>query len=225
MPQLYRYQAGKAGATCVTCNPTGMPSRDIGEPFGVIAPFGSILPSGVTPPPRTSPYLSHNLSDDGNRVFFQSVEPLVVNDVNSKNAKGEDTCVPFGAFNQNKLHPSCMDVYEWEAQGTGSCESDLAGGGCLYLLSSGQGKEPALIGSSSASGGDVFFFTRERLVGQDDDELVDVYTARENGGLASQNQPPPPPPCEGEGCRGQGSSAPPQAGRRPRSSRAPATHP
>ncbi len=197
-PQYYRYRVGDTGVSCVTCNPTGAPPKGT-------ASFGSIIPPGVTPQAPSS-YLPKNLSADGNKVFFQSTEPLVVSDTN-----GEEECPPFGSFNQRVLTPACMDVYEWEAAGSGTCEAKLAyaDGGCLYLLSTGVGKEPALIGATSESGNDVFFFTRTKLVGQDQDALVDVYTARVNGGLASQNQPPKDP-CEAEAsCRPKVIGAPP----------------
>ena len=114
-------------------------------------------------------------------------------------------------------YPSCLDTYEWEAQGTGSCtaEEAIAEGGCLYLLSTGKGTEPALLADASASGDDAFLFSRARLVGQDQDELFDVYDARTEGGLAAQNQPPPPPPCENEGCKP--TASPPPAGESPAS--------
>ena len=194
VPQLYRYQVGDAGLSCVTCTPTGAPPSTPPE-FGIILPFGTIIPPGVTPLAPSS-YLPKNLSADGNEVFFQSTEPLVVDDVN-----GNEECPSYGSFNQK--FPACMDVYEWEAAGSGSCEAPLAyaDGGCLYLLSTGVGKEPALIGATSESGDDVFFFTRDRLVGQDQDGALDVYDARAGGGLASQNEAPKDP-CESEGsCR------------------------
>jgi hypothetical protein len=109
-----------------------------------------------------------------------------------------------------------MDVYEWEAPGTGQCEkggpsfSELDGG-CVYLISTGKSKFPSLFGDASEDGSSVFFFTRERLVGQDEDELQDVYDARINGGLAAQNQITPPP-CEStEACHGP-EQAPPLEG-------------
>ena len=40
---------------------------------------------------------------------------------------------------------------------------------------------------ASANGGDVFLFTRQPLVSQDEDELVDLYDAREDGGMPAQN--------------------------------------
>ena len=194
--QYYRYRAEDSSLSCVTCNPTGASPTE--------APtFGTIKPPSVAPVAPSS-YLPKNLSADGNRVFFQSTEPLVVNDTN-----GNEECPEYGSFNQK--FPACMDVYEWEASGSGSCEASLAyaDGGCLYLLSTGVGKEPALIGATSESGNDVFFFTRDRLVGQDQDGALDVYDARANGGLASQNEPPKDP-CGSEGsCRPNVSPPPP----------------
>ena len=106
-------------------------------------------------PPTLYPYsLPRDLSADGSRVFFETEEALLAADSNS-----------------------VMDVYEWEREGAGSCVRD--GGGCLYLISSGVSSEPSYFAQASSSGGDVFFFTRQSLVGQDEDELVDLYDARE----------------------------------------------
>ena len=122
---------------------------------------------------------TRNLSADGDQVFFDTRDKLVAGDTNGVN-----------------------DVYEWEAKGSGSCGSEEQNGGCLYLLSGGTGSEPSFFADADVSGDNVFFFTDESLVGQDKDELVDVYDARIGGGIAAQNQPPPPPPCEGEACKG-----------------------
>ncbi|HEY0376708.1 MAG TPA: hypothetical protein VGC87_07105, partial [Pyrinomonadaceae bacterium] len=185
--EFYRYRAGDPGPTCVSCNPTG-------EAPGSQRGLGDVFPS-VLVPTNPSPSLSHNLSADGDRVFFESTDPLVEADTN-----GALKCPFTGSALQS--YPSCLDVYEWEAQGSGTCDAAhaVAQGGCLYLLSSGKGTEPALIADASAEGKDLFFYTREQLVGQDEDQLLDVYDARENGGLASQNEPPAPV-CEGEGCK------------------------
>jgi hypothetical protein len=135
---------------------------------------------------------SRNLSSNGGRAFFETTEALVSEDTN-----GQGGCPPIGTLGT----PSCIDVYEWEAPGIGGCdEGDPAysalNGGCLYLISTGKSEFPSFFADASLSGDDAFFFTRERLVGQDEDELQDVYDARVGGGLASQN-PPPPNPCEG----------------------------
>lgn len=192
-PELYRYRDGPGSVVCVSCNPTGVP------PSGMPT-LESIAPAaigGLAP----APVLSRNLSPDGNRVFFETPEALVTADTN-----GEEGCPTFGingAF-------ACQDVYEWEAKGTGSCDSEAQNGGCLYLLSGGKASEPSYLLDASASGDDVFLMTRDRLVEQDRDELTDVYDARVGGGLVSQNPPPPPVPCEGEACKG-GATPPPSS--------------
>jgi hypothetical protein len=196
--ELYRYQVGGSEASCVSCNPTGAASAS-NQTF-----FGSLSPPEIRPK-EVAAVLSHNLSADGNRVFFQTTDALVGADTN-----GNGGCPPAGTQPQN--YRACTDVYEWEAAGTGSCKAAeaVAQGGCIYLISTGKGTEPALIADASADGSDVFFFSRSRLVGQDQDGLLDVYDARVEGGLFAQNQPPAPPPCEGEaGCRAAASPPPP----------------
>lgn len=121
-------------------------------------------------------FLTRNLSKDGTRAFFQTAEALVPQDTNG-----------------------VSDVYEWEREGTGSCPS--GGGGCVYLISTGQSTSASYFGDASADGGDVFFFTRQSLVGQDQDTNSDAYGAREGGGIAAQN-PAAPASCSAEACRG-----------------------
>jgi len=140
-----------------------------------------------------SPKSTRNVSADGDRIFFDSADALVPADVNG-----------------------VTDVYEWEAQGSGSCSSDLQNGGCIYLISTGTDESPSFLGDASADGDDVFFFTAGALVPQDTDQLVDVYDARVGGGLAYQHQVAQvaPPPCDTNAgaCEGQGTAAPAIAG-------------
>jgi hypothetical protein len=196
LSMLYRYRIGESFA-CMSCNPTGESSQP--------ASLGMIKPSvlRVTEPASLA---SRNLSADGNRAFFETTAALVGADTD-----GEAGCPPLGHTLQR--FPSCLDVYEWEAPGTGTCTQggpaySPLNGGCLYLLSSGDDDYPSFFADASASGSDVFLFTRSKLVGQDQDELLDLYDARVGGGLASQNQPPPPPPCEAEGCKPAPGQAP-----------------
>jgi hypothetical protein len=135
------------------------------------------------------------MSADGNRIFFESADKLVADDTN-----GDNGCPPWGSNAQKLSIVACQDVYEWEAQGTGSCKSDTENGGCLYLLS-GKGSEPSFFADASASGDSLFIFTGTQLVGQDKDGLIDAYNIRVNGGLASQNQSETAP-CTGEACKG-----------------------
>jgi hypothetical protein len=123
-----------------------------------------------------------NLSDDGNRLFFESFEALVPRDGNGKG-----------------------DVYEWQrASGQGECDTKGAelfvpdAGGCLSLLSSGQSPSDSVFDDATPDGNDVFIKTDSSLLPQDPG-LVDVYDVRVGGGL-----PVPDPvavPCEGEACQ------------------------
>jgi hypothetical protein len=135
-------------------------------------------------PASVAPIVTHNLSSSGDQFFFQTTDALLPADTNG-----------------------LSDVYEWEADGAGSCQSSAEDGGCIYLISTGTSTEPSQIADSSPSGDDVFFLTEQPLVGQDEDALIDVYDARVGGGLASQN-PQRPPECAGEACKGASTQAP-----------------
>jgi hypothetical protein len=185
--EFYVYDAGSplsaSNPVCVSCNPKGVAATS-GETR--LALEG--VTTDVTPAVRT-PFLTHNLSDAGKRVFFQSEEALVPGDVNGQ-----------------------LDVYEWERADVGSCESTSAAfseqdGGCLYLVSTGQSPQVSFFGNADAEGENVFFFTRQSLVGQDQDENEDLYDARMGGGILAQNPPPSSVPCaEESSCRGASSS-------------------
>jgi sugar lactone lactonase YvrE len=195
VPEFYRYRAGNPGSlTCITCNPTGVPPS--ARP--TIASIEST--SLASNPP--APVLSRNLSTDGDRFLFETSEALLAADTN-----GDEACPV--VFQDVR---ACQDVYQWEAEGTGSCESETQNGGCLSLISTGRSPDASYFADASASGDDVFFFTRSALVGSDTDSLRDVYDARVEGGLASQNQPPPKPPCEGEATCKPPLSTPPTPG-------------
>ncbi|HEY2052488.1 MAG TPA: hypothetical protein VGH14_00980 [Solirubrobacterales bacterium] len=131
--------------------------------------------------------LTRNLSADGQRVFFDSPDRLVSADRNNVN-----------------------DVYEWEADGEGTCKSTSQDGGCIFLISGGApGFGPSWFGDADEKGENVFFLTAQSLVAQDRDELVDVYDARVGGGIPSQDEVRPLA-CEGEaGCRGPAAPPPP----------------
>jgi hypothetical protein len=93
--------------------------------------------------------------EDGGRVFFASIEPLVSADTNGK-----------------------PDVYEWERDGVGSCQE---ASGCIYLLSGGTSMAASWLIGVSGSGNDVFMVSRAHLVPQDDDETYNVFDARVGG--------------------------------------------
>jgi sugar lactone lactonase YvrE len=197
LKQFYRFEPGQ-GLTCLTCVPTGEPS-----------PPASVEPNLGTPglaPLNPAAIMPHPFSEKGDRFFFQTTGALAVGDQD-----GQGGCPT--ANSKTGFVGICQDVYEWEAPGSGSCE---AGGpaysplnrGCLYLLSPGPDGEAAFFSDASADGSSAFLFTRNQLVGQDQDNLLDLYSARVEGGLAAQN-PLPEVPCEGEeGCRPAATPAP-----------------
>ncbi|HEV3322384.1 MAG TPA: hypothetical protein VG147_09385 [Solirubrobacteraceae bacterium] len=179
--EIYLYDAGEplssTNPSCVSCNPSGIPAK--------AGAYLSNNPVNSAPASHFS-FLTRNLAANGGRIFFQTAESLLP----QRATDGQE------------------NVYEWEREGVGSCgvgEGD-DNGGCLYLISTGQSSDPSYFGDASESGGNVFFFTRQSLVVQDRDYNVDVYDAREDGGLASQNTIPEST-CEGEGCLGAPSQA------------------
>lgn len=173
--ELYRYRVGD-GLACISCDPTGQPPTGNAylQEFPLVL-LGPRIRYGIK---------TRNLSQDGNRVFFETPDRLVLGDENH-----------------------VLDVYEWEAKGSGSCSSEGQNGGCLYLISTGTGDQPAYFGDADDRGENVFFFTDARLVAQDRDELIDVYDARVDGGIAAQSRGPSVP-CEVEACLGPAPVAP-----------------
>jgi hypothetical protein len=145
-----------------------------------------------------TPFLPKNLSADGNRFFFQTPDPLVPADVNARSgcAVGAETA-------------TCLDVYEWEAEGSGSCKEAVVSGGCIYLLSSGKEAQASYFADADPEGKNAFIFTAARLTPSDRDEAYDVYDVREGGGFATQNQGEPPLPCRSQqACQGPGTTSP-----------------
>jgi hypothetical protein len=165
--EVYRYDTAANELACVSCNPTGAPAR------------GDALLQNVTedianPEPNTAFDLVGNLSSSGRRAFFQSPDPLVARDTDR-----------------------LTDVYEWEAQGVGSCADS---GGCLYLISSGHSGKLNYLYAASGNGEDVFFRTSDLLTATDKEAIPSIYDARVGGGFPA---PLEAAGCEGEGCRSE----------------------
>jgi DNA-binding beta-propeller fold protein YncE len=160
--QVYLYDAGARRLLCASCNP----SR--GRPVGPsLIPGGTIFSNEGRG--GEALHQSRALSADGSRLFFDSNDALVPQDVNGK-----------------------RDVYEYEnAQ--------------AHLLSGGTSDEDSSFLDAGANGDDAFLITRQRLVGQDADQLIDLYDARVGGGFP---EAPPGAPCQGEGCRLPATPAP-----------------
>jgi hypothetical protein len=165
--QVFLYDAtANGGAGGLTCV-----SCNPGEqPLGPSSVPGAI--ANGTGPLAARAYKPRALVAGGRRVFFDSRDALVTEDTNDDE-----------------------DVYEWEAQGTGTCTTS---GGCVQLISSGRSEEGASFVDASEGGRDVFFLTDGSLVPSDPLGTVDLYDAREGGGFPI---PPKPIPCEGDACQ------------------------
>jgi hypothetical protein len=168
--EVYRYDSSAPAGerlTCVSCNPAGAAAAsdaqlqsDFGAPFASLPPVNALAPVA-------------NLSDDGNKAFFQSAERLVNGDADGR-----------------------IDVYEWEAQGTGGCK---APGGCIHLVSAGRSAGDDYLYAATPSGRDVFFESGDLLVPEDRDSTPSLYDAREGGGFPAPALPPGE--CLGEACQ------------------------
>ncbi|HXB64509.1 MAG TPA: hypothetical protein VNV42_06490 [Solirubrobacteraceae bacterium] len=197
--ELYRYEAPSGvhpngSVVCVSCDPAGVSpkveaAQQTPEEVEQETTVFALSPSAFAPEAVPS-FLTRNLSADGTRVFFDSSEVLLPQDIAERGVR---------------------NVYEWESSGASSCTESSPSysaqdGGCLYLLSTGQSPEPSYFVDASASGDDVFIDTSQRLVAQDGDELYDIYDARVGGGIAAQSERPKT--CGGEECRPPVSSSP-----------------
>jgi fibronectin type III domain protein len=174
--QVYRYDFFEDSLDCVSCNP-----QEAGPSTN--ASLQTIAGSEGAPEPLSIYALVPNLSEDGQRAFFQTSESLLPRDTDG-----------------------VQDVYEWETQGTGSCSSP---DGCLYLISSGRSARDNFLFGASSSGEDVFIWTSDLLLQEDADSTVSIYDARVDGGFP---EPKEEETCEGEGCRPTLSPAPPLPG-------------
>jgi hypothetical protein len=169
--EVFLYSAASSGVTCASCDPTGArPAGELdtgaypGSPMdqnrewrghwlaAAIPPWDEALhiSFGFNGRFDLSVYASRVLSDAG-RLFFDSVDSLVPQDVNGRE-----------------------DVYEFEPGGLGSCAPSASG--CVGLISSGEGTGSAFV-DASVSGEDVFFVTAQRLVPADRDPASDMYDA------------------------------------------------
>jgi DNA-binding beta-propeller fold protein YncE len=196
--EVFLYHAGENSSegslACASCDPTG------GRPHGVLSE--GVNGGGLGPAPYefgqvaaalpgwTSPlYQSRYLSNNG-RLFFDSYDALIPQDINS-----------------------AEDAYQFEPSGVGGCSEVsatfvVASDGCVGLVSSGTSKEPSAFLDASASGGDVFFVTTAQLSPLDVDSALDIYDAHEcrTDEVCSSPVSTPVPACEGDACQSPGAA-------------------
>lgn len=182
--EIYLYNSTSNAITCVSCRGLGA-----GAPAQANANLAAHSPCGIPFPGdcyiAAAPFAGpNNITADGTRVFFNSSDQLTPGVVNS----------------------NVDNVFEWEADGAGSC---VTVGGCVYLLSSGASPDPSEFLNATPTGGDVFILTREQLLPQDTDNNVDVYDARVGGGFPAPSGGSPPPCTDVTSCRGSGTSSAP----------------
>jgi hypothetical protein len=218
--EVYLYHARGAAApptlTCASCNPTGeRPTGVLYEELGVGARldlektdawYGMVaadVPGSqhVALTAFTQAYQSRYLSDGG-RLFFNSEDSLVPDDVDGT-----------------------QDVYEYEPAGAGSCSSSSGSGsivfepvrdfevegrdgeqaaGCVGLISSGTSNLGSSFLDASQSGADVFFRTAAKLVPADEDSAFDIYDAHE----CTAASPCPSVPVSAAACETEASCRP-----------------
>jgi hypothetical protein len=229
--EVYLYHASTGGGastlTCASCDPTG--ARPTGVEYSerethlefkaawleesMVAadlPGWQEAAGSSVPEDYQSRYLS-----DGGRLFFNSFDPLVPDDVGGTE-----------------------EVYEYEPEGTGDCTPAVSSGGvvfeparefdaqdrrgeqgagCVGLVSSGTSNDNSVFLDASETGGDVFFLTSAKLASQDLDSAYDVYDAHEcSGSSPCLSAPVSPPACETEAsCKAPPTPQPPIYGAPP----------
>ena len=172
--EAYLYDAAAGRVLCASCDPTGARPRGVEygqlqdgesealpgvrEEWETTGWVSALLPHASSFNANESAYQARYLSDQG-RLFFNSVDALVPQDVNATG-----------------------DVYEYEPTGVGDCSAHsvrfvASEGGCVSLISSGSSARSSAFLDASQSGDDVFFLTSEALTPQDIDSRNDVYDA------------------------------------------------
>ncbi len=209
--EVFMYDSAVPGLRCISCNPTGarptgvLDAVESGEGLGLLVDRRKVwaeeghehwlagnIPGWTAQSLVSALYQSRYLSDEG-RLFFDSADPLVPQvTVGTREEQVQGQTQRVGVEN----------VYEYEPQGVGSCQSPS--GGCVALISGGSSSNESAFLETTPSGNDVFFLTAAQLSSQDTDTAFDVYDAR----VCTQASPcltppePSPPGCsETEACR------------------------
>jgi hypothetical protein len=173
--EVFVYDADRESLSCASCDPTGAPPR-------IKEGHSTDLPTSVLS--RTT--MRRWMSESGGRVFFDFQQALVPQDTNAENPRDS---------------VGGEDVYEWEAEGEGTCDRQAVprlDHGCVSLLSGGDSEDRSFLVDADATGENVFFEHRGVLGGADvSSDRNELYDARVDGGFPSSALA-----CTGTGCQG-----------------------
>jgi DNA-binding beta-propeller fold protein YncE len=163
--EIFNYEAATGRISCVSCDPNSVVKS--GEEGIFLSVSGQ------------DTYARRVLSEDGERVFFDSFQPLVPQETGQ--AQG---------------------VYEWERESSdGGCREVRPArveDGCISLLSGvSSGGSDSYFVEADATGDNVFLVSRNQLVGQSFGERDELYDARVDGGFSESSLA-----CTGSGCQG-----------------------
>ena len=193
--QFYRYHVGDPGPVCITCSPTGAPAgRTTSRASRAARPSS----------PRRSPSCT------------TTSRPTAIGS-SSRRPRSSSPKTPTATSN---AHTPAASRRTRRPARTSTCGRRTAPARAKPKAASrvastccrpAQDANPQFLSDASVSGNDVFFYTHGALVPQDQDKLIDIYDASLGGGLSAQHRVIPPG-CEGEACRGQGTTPPPTNG-------------
>lgn len=152
--EVYRFSADDGTVVCASCDPSGLPPAI----FQVQPNQTDLAING------SSIIQRHLMSENGNRVFFNSFQRLTPQDRNGR-----------------------QDVYEWEAEGEGSCpvrNSPAPNRGCIFLLTEGNTAEQSWFIDAEADGKNIFVEHRGPLGGVGGPAgIAQIYDLRVSGGF------------------------------------------
>jgi hypothetical protein len=175
---IYRYDAVAEEIVCASCDPSGAPPA--GDARLQVPPFDN-------PVPAVSPV--RNIADDGQTVFFEHEDPLVLGDIDG-----------------------VVDIYRWRAGEGGDPDVALISSGRSdkYEKLGGGFQTSNFLWGASPDGSAVYILTRDALVKGAAKGSAAIYGARIGGGF-----PPPTEaeaPCQGDACQNPATLAPKAGG-------------
>ncbi len=203
--QVYRYDFETGKLNRISIGEPSFPASHNGNTPGMnatITPLPAGGGGGASGAMADINDYDRSISVDGSTIVFSTPEALQANDTDTGSK-------PSCASTVNGLPGATgCDVYEWHECASGTCEDGMSGEVNMITPGDDPASLDTILGraSMSASGSDIFFFTSTPLVGQDSDQLTDVYDARIDGGF-----PAPAPEtssCSGEACQGSPSRPP-----------------